>query len=649
MFQSVILRIHTTVRIMKQSSQTVANFKDIFFATGSPAYPAYWGQAAMTYYVPQPMSSTAHGATNSVLPSPSINGPNTNQLIGPPLLQHSASHNTISSNNNTTTSNINSSINNTNSHNTSSRNNTPINKNFNSSSSSSTSSNTIDNTNHIVSQQKTAPPNSQNVHGNNTPTIPVPNTYTPSPSGENKLTNYSGPSQPNVFQYPCAVTVSSTPNYGNTSITSTVAGSGSQTPNQSAMISTPGRSHFPNSPSTTTSNEASPSIAPSGKPNLYNVGPHAHVPPSPSSHINTANTKNNPPLFPTPNNILTNGIVPHINQDYHDTGNTGNNTSSYERKKNQQNSNRKTYSNGSYRPIPGANSNSTYNNQPMHPSSSSGSNPNARKPALMPQPTEPNAQQSYNVVAQHNGNRTPPAAVAYNRNNSNNSQGEHNDKRPPMNTNANRNHSHASGSGAGPSIMHGKGAPLIPTLPVSAHTSNTFEQRPRGPRPKPLDLRRSANSSTRNTPSTNSTESNNNNSPNSIVSNSIQHPAHQTPLYISRGAHPSVHHSTQNALEAAACGSLAYNPHSGMYVKLGGQAYITHVSITHLPVYLFEINAKLTRKKFHLILQSMTFPNKPHQTDVRQQQLQPLTGIYPTMNMMLTGTIKCFAAIRHSS
>lgn len=33
----------------------------------------------------------------------------------------------------------------------------------------------------------------------------------------------------------------------------------------------------------------------------------------------------------------------------------------------------------------------------------------------------------------------------------------------------------------------------------------------------------------------------------------------------------------------------------------------------------------------------MAFPNKPHQNDVRQQQLPPLTGIYPTMNMMLTG------------
>lgn len=421
----------------------------------------------MTYYVPQPMPSTSHGGTNSVLPSPSANGPN-NQLIGPPLL-HTASHSTNST---IHSSNIN-------------RN---SNKHFNNSSSSSTSSNNVDNSNHIVSQQKTAPQNSQNAHGQNTPTVVPPSAYTPSPSGDNKMTNYSGPSQANVFQYPCAVSVAS-----NTSITSTASGSGSQTPNQPATIPTPGRSHYSNSPSTATSNEASPSIAPAGKTNLYNVGPHAHVPPSPSAHISTTNSKNNPPLFPTPNNILTNG-----------------------------NANRKTYSNGSYRPIPGVNSSTTYNNQSMHPSSSSGPNPNARKPALMPQPIEQNAPQTFNVVVQHNGNRTPPTALAYNRNNSSNSQADHNDKRPPMNSNANRNNSHASGSGAGSNIMHGKGAPLIPTLPINAHTSNTYEQRPRGPRPKPLDLRRSTNSSTRNTPSTNSTESNNNNSPNRITTGRLQ-------------------------------------------------------------------------------------------------------------------------------
>lgn len=515
----------------------------------------------MTYYVPQPMPTTAHGGTNSVLPSPSTNGPNnshnSNQLIGPPL--HTASHIThtphyhINSHINSSHNNIN------NSHNTSSRNNTPINKNFNSSSSSSTSSNNVDNSNHIACQQKAAPQNSHSAHG--TPAVSAANAYTPSPSGENKITNYSGPAQPNVFQYPCAVTVAaSTSNCVNSSITSTVTGSAAQTQNPPAMIPASGRSHFSNSPSTATSNEASPSIANTGKTNLYNAGPHSHVPPSPSSHINPTNPKNNPPLFPTPN-IITNGIAPHINnsQGYHDT-NTGN-SSTFERKKNQQNTNRKTFSNGNYRPMPGANIN--YNNQSMHPASS-GPNPNARKPALIPQPIE----QSFN------GNRTPPATVPYNRNNSNNSQSEHNDKRPPMNANTNRNSSQVTGS----NIIHGKGAPLIPTLPGNVH-SNTFEQRPRGPRPKPLDLRRSTNSSTRNTPSTNSTESNNNNSPNSIVSNSIQHAAHQTPLYISRGAHQSVHHSTANALEAAACSPLAYNPHSGMYVKLGGQTYITHVSV----------------------------------------------------------------------
>lgn len=41
---------------------------------------------------------------------------------------------------------------------------------------------------------------------------------------------------------------------------------------------------------------------------------------------------------------------------------------------------------------------------------------------------------------------------------------------------------------------------------------------------------------------------------------------------------------------------------------------------------------------FDLILQSMAFPNKAQQNDIRQS-LPPLTGIYPTMNMMLTGKI----------
>lgn len=48
----------------------------------------------------------------------------------------------------------------------------------------------------------------------------------------------------------------------------------------------------------------------------------------------------------------------------------------------------------------------------------------------------------------------------------------------------------------------------------------------------------------------------------------------------------------------------------------------------------------------HLHLQSMAFPNKAQQNDIRQS-LPPLTGIYPTMNMMLTGknnhTVVCVA------
>lgn len=453
----------------------------------------------MTYYVPQPMPSTVHGGTNSVLPSPSTVGPNSNniQLTGPPVLNNS--------------SNV----------------------------------------------SKTTP-------------VPAPNT-----SDENKTPNLATPSQPNVFQYPNTVTAASTSNYVNTSITPAAPGNGSQTSNQSAMIATPGRSHFSNSQSTATPNETSPTLATTGKNNPYNVGPHAHVSPPSSNH--TSNSKNIPPLFPTPNNILTNGIVPHSNQDYHEASNS---TSTYEHKKNQQNSNRKVYANGSYRPMMSTvnnNSSANYSSQAMHPPSSSGSSLNVKKSGLMPQPVDQNHQHTFNAGGQHNGIRTPPTGVAYNRNNTNNSHAEHGDKRAPVNTNSNRNNSHASSSGAASNLMHNKGVPLIPTLPVNVHTSNTFEQRPRGPRPKPLDLRRSTNSSTRNTPSTNSTESNNNNSPNSIVSNSIQHTAQQTPLYISRGAHSSLHHSTSNSLETAACSPLAYNPHSGMYVKLGGQAYIVSI------------------------------------------------------------------------
>lgn len=35
----------------------------------------------------------------------------------------------------------------------------------------------------------------------------------------------------------------------------------------------------------------------------------------------------------------------------------------------------------------------------------------------------------------------------------------------------------------------------------------------------------------------------------------------------------------------------------------------------------------------------MAFPNKAQQSDIRQS-LPPLTGIYPTMNMMLTGNFQ---------
>lgn len=52
---------------------------------------------------------------------------------------------------------------------------------------------------------------------------------------------------------------------------------------------------------------------------------------------------------------------------------------------------------------------------------------------------------------------------------------------------------------------------------------------------------------------------------------------------------------------------------------------------------------KLSEKKANtfidtttISIQSMSFPNKAQHSDMRQS-LPPLTGIYPTMNMMLTG------------
>lgn len=67
----------------------------------------------------------------------------------------------------------------------------------------------------------------------------------------------------------------------------------------------------------------------------------------------------------------------------------------------------------------------------------------------------------------------------------------------------------------------------------------------------------------------------------------------------------------------------------------------TNISDSNLRTLRFAISCLCempSRNNLCSFLQSMAFPpNKTHQSDVRQQQLQPLTGIYPTMNMMLTG------------
>lgn len=503
----------------------------------------------MTYYVPQPIS--AHN-TNSVLPSPSMNS--SSHLLGQTV-------HTPNPTNNTNSNNIISGSN----------------------SSSNNISHSVSNKTHA-----TTPSQTYNQHGNNTSTNVK--TFTPSTPGESKVTSYTGGAQPNVFQYPCAVTTTTTTSSSNqgTTVTSTQSAITPQT--QSPLVSSSTRSHFINTPPSS-SNESSPVVVAAttpAKPNVYNAT-QTH-PNNLSSHNVNSNTKNNPPLFPTPN-VLSNGIASHItNQDgnYHDTSNTSNNNNNggtnFERKKNQQNTNRKTFTNGNYR-TNAVNYNLSVNHQPM---SQSTQNSNPRKaPLVQQQSSEAGANHQYSSVGvnqNHSGVRSP--STAYNRTSGNNTHiivnsVEHTDKRS-MNNNAGSVHYNNGGNTS-------KNTPLIPTLPLTSH--NTFD-RPRASRPKPLDLRRNTNTSNRNTPSTNSTESNNN-SPNSIVSgdqhqthhsHASQHQQHhyhhhhqqQQPLYISRGAHPSVH--STNPLDA--CSPLAYNPHSGMYVKLGGQAYITHVSIT---------------------------------------------------------------------
>lgn len=511
----------------------------------------------MTYYVPQTLTTPG---TNSVLPSPSINGQN--QLLTQTSLP--ASH--PSGGNSSANGNHNSA----NSH-------------------SNNSSNNNSNTSHSATS-KHSHSNSSSTHPvnqshSNTPTIAAGgNVFPQTPSADTKGANFSTTSPPTVFQYPSSSISGSTNNYS-TSTNTQAQGS---------------RGHYSNSPPSVSANETQ-SQGTGNKTNSYSaasannsgtISQNASVP----SH----NVKNNPPLFPTPN-ILPNGIVPltppsssttssHINHSQESNYQDGNQTQPYERKKNTQN-NRKSFahnSGGGYRPLPGAN-NSNYNasavnsnNQSIHQpnlqmSSTAGGPMNPRKGPLMPQPQQDTGSHSYNAnTSTHNGNRTPPNT--YNRiastinatNVSNPSGNEHNDKRP---TNPNRINSH---------VNHKGGTPLISTLPIN-NVQNNFD-RPRAPRPKPLDLRRSTNSSSRNTPSTNSMESNNN-SPNSIISGeqhlsyqNHQHgPSHsqQSSLYISRGTHPSVH--STNAIET--CSPLAYNPHSGMYVKLGGQTYITHVSL----------------------------------------------------------------------
>lgn len=520
----------------------------------------------MTYYVPQQL--TTHGAS-SVLPSPSTNGPN--HLLS--QAQLSASHsNANAGGSNPANGSSHNHGGNSHSHHSSGGN-------SNTNSHSGHGAGSKSHSNSSASHASQAHPAAQS--HTNTPTIPASgNAFPPTPSADSKGANFSTSSPPNVFQYPSSSISGSASNY-------------SSSVNTQAQTPANNRGHYTNSPPSASANET-PSQGAGNKPNSYaaaSAGSNAvasQTAAPPSSH----NVKNNPPLFPTPN-ILPNGIVPltpssssnnpsHINHSQESSYADGNGGQPYERKKNPQN-NRKAFAHvsGGYRPMPGSNPNYVNSsNQSMHqsnlPMSSSGSGPmtNPRKGPLMPQPQQDSGSHPYNAnTSSHNGNRSPPNS--YNRNappaaNPANPSGapvnEHNDKRP----NSNRINSHMGNKG---------GTPLISALPMN-NVQGSYD-RPRAPRPKPLDLRRSTNSSSRNTPSTNSMESNNN-SPNSIISGEQQsyqshhgasHSQHAS-LYISRGAHPAVH--SANAIET--CSPLAYNPHSGMYVKLGGQTYITHVS-----------------------------------------------------------------------
>lgn len=293
-----------------------------------------------------------------------------------------------------------------------------------------------------------------------------------------------------------------------------------------------------------------------------------------SSHQNIKNG----PIFRTPN-IISNGIPPPINvihnaapPDAPFTSSAPNNNITYnDRRKipHQPIINRKV-PNGSVRP-------GTYNpyvNAQQGPQPAQPPQPPPPQPQPQPPPPPTSSSMAYNTYGTKNMQKHPDTGAlnsgpttgpgilpSQNPSNSNactnGPYGEANnsisDKRSVINSVSHANASANKNKTSGPTISHHNAGP---------------PDRPRGPRPKvaSLDIRRSVNSN-RNTPSTNSTESNN--SPNSIISLEPQ------PLYhMSRAQHLQTA-AMANSLDG--CQSLACNPATGMYVKLG-QAYFSHVS-----------------------------------------------------------------------
>lgn len=153
-------------------------------------------------------------------------------------------------------------------------------------------------------------------------------------------------------------------------------------------------------------------------------------------------------------------------------------------------------------------------------------------------------------------------------------------------------------------------------------------------KPSNLDFRRSV--SQRNSPSTNSMESNNN-SPNSIASmnhmsavathsSSLEHPP---PMYITRGTHiPPMHPPTAAAVVAAAAAAAAV-ANDACHPQLIGAAYNHPAAAAPTGMYI-----KYGQPYF--AHPSMALPNNRRSppNDLRPQ-LAPIAGVYSTVNMML--------------